>query len=82
MARKLFGAGRDPGRSRPKAPAYSHKSSKPAPASGPLPCTVCGMRQEHHTITSGANPDGSLRVFSFCSTAHAHQGGFTWVTPH
>jgi hypothetical protein len=49
---------------------------------GHLPCSICGTKREEHTITT-AYPDGreGLMVHSFCSTDHAHQGGFTWVTP-
>ena len=34
-------------------------------------CMVCGLALEVVTITDGANPDGTLRVLTFCSHAHA-----------
>ena len=32
---------------------------------------VCGAKREVVTITDGANPDGTLRILTFCSQQHA-----------
>jgi hypothetical protein len=48
-----------------------HRSGKSKASGYARPCMVCGAKREVVTITDGANPDGTLRILTFCSQQHA-----------
>jgi hypothetical protein len=49
----------------------------PRPRRGPA-CVICGYPHDGPVITHGANSDGTLRVFQFCSAEHMHE----WQAAH